>query len=133
MLNFAGKFNKIEALNDNIRDPSLAPVQIALIDDGVDFTPPVFQELPGSKLRGRMFPISQQGSTMYFPRYWVSESGHGTLMARLIHKICPTAIIHVIKPRTFKDEKTNKIHIDPDGVIKVSKPDSFSFSFVPRS
>jgi hypothetical protein len=132
MLNFADKFKKIIALNDNITDLSLAPVQIALIDDGVDVTHPDFHDIAGSKFHGRSFQTSQHGSTQGLSPYWVSESGHGTLIARLIHKICPTAIIHIIKPQTFKDEKTNNIQIDPDGVIKVSKAYSFSFSFVPR-
>lgn len=132
MLNFAAKFKKIKALNDNITDPTLAPVQVALIDDGVDILHPDFHDTAGRLSHGMSFKTFQDGSTPRFSPYYVSESGHGTLIARLIHKICPTAIIRVIKLQTFKDEKTNKIQIDPDGVVKVSKAYSFYFSFVPR-
>jgi hypothetical protein len=130
MINFAAKFKKIEALNDSITDPSLAPIEIALIDDGVDLTHPDFRDFGGSRFLGMSFKTSQHGSTLGLSPYWVSESGHGTLMARLIHKICPTAIIRIIKTSTFKDEKTNKTQIDPNGLFEVSKGYLFSFIFV---
>ncbi|RSL61222.1 hypothetical protein CEP53_005192 [Fusarium sp. AF-6] len=118
MENFAEHFRQIPALRDRITDPSLEPVEVALIDDGADITRPDLSDLKGKKFPGKSFCYYQEGSTWRVSPYWDSSSGHGTLMARLIHKICPSAVIHVIKLQTFDVENSNKLQINPDSAIK---------------
>ena len=120
MENFAEHFRQIPSLRDRITDPSLEPVEVALIDDGADITRPDLGDVRGKKFPGKSFCCYQEGSTWRVSPYWDSSSGHGTLMARLIHKICPSAIIHVIKLQTFAVENSNKLQIDPDSAIKVN-------------
>ncbi|RSL52172.1 hypothetical protein CEP54_011046 [Fusarium duplospermum] len=118
MENFAKHFRQIPALRDKITDPSLEPVEVALIDDGADITRPDLSDLKGKKFPGKSFCYYQDGSTWRVSPYWDSSSGHGTLMARLIRKICPSAVIHVIKLQTFDVENSNKLQINPDSAIK---------------
>lgn len=119
MENFAEHFRQIPALRDKVTDPSLEPVEVALIDDGADITRPDLSDLKGKKFPGKSFCYYQEGTTWRVSPYWDSSSGHGTLMARLIHKICPSAVIHVIKLQTFEVENSNKLQINPDSAIKV--------------
>ncbi|KAJ4256271.1 hypothetical protein NW762_009351 [Fusarium torreyae] len=115
MEEFASYFRQIRALRDRVADPSLKPVEVALIDDGTDITHP---DLKGMKFPGKSFHDYQEGSTWRVSPYWDSASGHGTLMARLIHRICPSAIIHVIKLQTFIGEGSTKLQISPDSAVK---------------
>lgn len=115
MEEFGSRFRQVRALRD--KEPSLNPVEIALIDDGTDITHP---DLKGMKISGKSFHHYYEGSTWRVSPYWDSSSGHGTLMARLIHRICPSAIIHVIKLQTFIGEGSTKLQINPDSAISVS-------------
>ncbi|KAF4968448.1 hypothetical protein FSARC_4142 [Fusarium sarcochroum] len=119
MTDFAAQFKKIESSTDNITGPTLSPVEIALIDDGFDITHPDFEDAAGSKFRGKSFHHYQDGSIWRVSPYYDSTSGHGTLMARLIHKICPSAIIHIIKLQTLRVENqpNHYVEIEPDGVV----------------
>lgn len=118
MEEFAYQFQQIEALRSEPPDPSLKPVEIALIDDGADITHP---DLRGMKIPGKSFHHYQEGSTWRVSPYWNSASNHGTLMARLIHRICPSAIIHVIKLETFPVGNSAKLQINTDSVIEVKQ------------
>lgn len=115
MEEFGSRFRQVRALRD--KEPSLNPVEIALIDDGTDITHP---DLKGMKISGKSFHHYYEGSTWRVSPYWDSTSGHGTLMARLIHRICPSAVIHVIKLQTFIGEGSTKLQINPDSAISVS-------------
>ncbi|KAF5673912.1 intracellular serine [Fusarium heterosporum] len=118
MGNFSEQFRQLSCLRDKITDPALEPVEVALIDDGADITRGDLGNITGEKFPGKSFCYYQEGSTWRVSPYWDSSSGHGTLMARLIHKICPSAIIHVIKLQTFAVENSNSIQINPDSAIK---------------
>ncbi|KAF3074378.1 hypothetical protein CFAM422_003607 [Trichoderma lentiforme] len=118
MEEFASRFQQIEALRLEPPDPFLKPVEIALIDDGADITHP---DLRGMKIPGKSFHHYQEGSTWRVSPYWNSASNHGTLMARLIHRICPSAIIHIIKLETFPLRNSTKLQINTDSVIEAIK------------
>ncbi|KAL7904225.1 intracellular serine protease [Trichoderma velutinum] len=115
MEHFNSYFRQIRALRDKTTDASLAPVVVALIDDGTDIMHP---DLKGLRLLGKSFHHYQDGSTWRVSPYWHSPSGHGTLMARLIHRICPSAIIHVIKLQTFATEGSTRLQINPDSAVQ---------------
>lgn len=117
MEEFASHFRQIRALRDKVTDPALGPVKVALIDDGTDITHP---DLRGTVIPGKSFHHYQENSTWRVSPYWDSASGHGTLMARLIHRICPSAVIHAIKLQTFAGEGSNKAQINPDSAVRVS-------------
>lgn len=121
MEKFAEYFRQIQILRKPQSDPDLEPVEVALIDDGADITRLDLGDLKGRKFPGKSFCYYQEGSTELVSPYWDSSSGHGTLMARLIHKICPSAIIHVIKLQTFAVGNSNKLQINADSAVKVSE------------
>ncbi|KAK2686551.1 hypothetical protein QWA68_014346 [Fusarium oxysporum] len=116
MTSFSKRFKQIKALRGN--NPSLPPVEVALIDDGVDIMHPDLNDTRDRTFLGQSFDLHNGGSTPRVPPYWSSPSGHGTLMARLIHKICPSAIIHVIKLQTFWSGNSKKLQIKPDSAVK---------------
>ncbi|ENH71717.1 Major intracellular serine protease [Fusarium oxysporum f. sp. cubense race 1] len=116
MTNFSKRFKQIKALRGN--NPSLPPVEVTLIDDGVDIMHPDLNDTRDRTFLGQSFDLHNGGSTPRVPPYWSSPSGHGTLMARLIHKICPSAIIHVIKLQTFWSGNSKKLQIKPDSAVK---------------
>lgn len=117
MTSFSKRFKQIKALRGS--NPSLPPVEVALIDDGVDIMHPDLNDTRDRTFLGQSFDHQTGGSTPRVPPYWSSPSGHGTLMARLIHKICPSAIIHVIKLQTFWSGNSKKLQIKPDSAVKV--------------
>ena len=116
---FASYFRQIRALREKVTDPTLGPVKVALIDDGTDITHP---DLRGKVIPGKSFHHYQENNTWRVSPYWDSASGHGTLMARLIHRVCPSAIIHAIKLQTFAGEGSNKAQINPESAVRVSHP-----------
>jgi hypothetical protein len=111
---FAKWLKKIKVLNHKQDDPLLNPVTVALIDDGVEMT---HEELRSHKLLGKSFDYSQD--EWMVPPYWNSASGHGTLMARLIKRVCPSADIYVIKLKTFSHDPYAKLRIDTASAIQV--------------
>lgn len=123
MENFAGAFRQIKGIHEKQRDLLLNPVKVALIDDGADITLPELQVRPSPRDRayrsfpGKSFDHFQEGWRV--SPYWVSSGGHGTIMARLIHKICPSAVIHVIKLKTQPTAKSDKLQIELKSAIQV--------------
>jgi hypothetical protein len=70
-------------------------VRVAIIDDGYDGTD---QKLIGSVAGGKSFYVQPQGKQQ--PRvcpYFCSTAGHGTLMAKLIQRVCPLAKLYVAR------------------------------------
>jgi hypothetical protein len=115
MEEFASCFRKIKGVNDQRADPALNPITVALIDDGTDIT---HSELNGKEFPGKSFHEYSDGSSWRVSPYWDSASGHGTLMARLIHRICPSAIIYVIKLQTYVPAGSGKLQINPESAIQ---------------
>lgn len=113
MHEFAECFRNIKGIKDENSNPDLNPVTVALIDDGVDIT---HEELLGCEVLGKSFDHSADGWRIN--PYWDSAVGHGTLMARLIHKICPSAVIYVIKLKTV-GSNDGKLQISQESAIEV--------------
>lgn len=115
MEEFADHFRQIKGIRDRMGDASLNPVTVALIDDGTDIT---HDELKGNNFPGKSFDLYNDGWRV--SPFWASASGHGTLMARLIKRICPSAMIYTIKLKTVKTANSAKLQIDPRSAIQAS-------------
>ncbi|KAI1505744.1 hypothetical protein F5X99DRAFT_367585 [Biscogniauxia marginata] len=113
MEEFASYFRQIKGISDRRSDPFLDPVKVALIDDGADI---MHSELRGKKSLGKSFDYYNGGWRV--SPFWDSASGHGTLMARLIHRICPSAVIYIVKLKTIQTANSRKIQIDPKSAIQ---------------
>ncbi|OQU98118.1 hypothetical protein CLAIMM_03946 [Cladophialophora immunda] len=105
MENFTTAFLRVRqpSAKDIAATKSLEPIRVALIDDGVDTTN---RSLRGRAYHGRSFAFDQGGEKNY--PYWMSDSGHGTIMARFIRKLCPTADIYIIKVATRQGTQDTK-------------------------
>ncbi|KAJ5637415.1 hypothetical protein N7490_007294 [Penicillium lividum] len=95
--------------------PSIAykPIVVALFDDGVT--------LPHEGMNPRLFDgtsFQTYESDNRVSPYWISETGHGTLMARLIHRICPKAMIKVFKLQTRPTVNMSKVQIVESSAIE---------------
>ncbi|KAL6361224.1 hypothetical protein LRP88_04688 [Fusarium phalaenopsidis] len=80
------------------------PIKIALIDDGVDI-----KDLEYSFIGGRTFCKRDPEHNLNDP-YYVSSTGHGTIMAKQIHLLCPRAQFYVLRLEDHpSDESTRQI------------------------
>ncbi|KAF8251591.1 subtilisin-like protein [Wilcoxina mikolae CBS 423.85] len=66
------------------------PVKVAVIDDGIDM---LDTQVNNSIAKGASFYTSRDTIRSYF----LSSHGHGTLMAKLILRICPTAELYIAR------------------------------------
>ncbi|RDW68846.1 uncharacterized protein DSM5745_08606 [Aspergillus mulundensis] len=82
-------------------------VRVALIDDGVDFCEKEFCE---KIMHGKSFAYCQHGNRRE-KQWYVSELGHGTVMAHMILRVCPMARIYPIKLDTFRTPKKKHMEI----------------------
>ena len=71
-------------------------VTVALIDDGVDFMNRILAENLGA---GRSFNTPTEDDDVFgtLEPYHASTTGHGTLMAYMIRRMCPSVKIFVYK------------------------------------
>ncbi|KAH6636217.1 hypothetical protein F5144DRAFT_170863 [Chaetomium tenue] len=116
MDDFVSRFRYLKLPQQGPSSPPklLKPVVVALIDDGVDLP---HHESADHSFTGESFHAYDYGRRVW--PWWNSAAGHGTLMARLIHRICPTAVIYVIKLETRTTEADDtKILIDAESAIK---------------
>lgn len=67
--------------------PAPVPVKVAIIDDGIN---PFGDYIIDG---GTSFHMPYNGPPEYFP----STLGHGTAMAKIIYKVCPTARLYIAK------------------------------------
>lgn len=93
----------------------MQPVEIALIDDGVDV---LQSRLRGKISDGKSFDYGDKGANR-IRSHWISERGHGTVMAKNIVRICPMAKIYVIKLETHFDHKEQKARIGTRSAAEV--------------
>ncbi|KAL4935211.1 hypothetical protein BDV06DRAFT_234533 [Aspergillus oleicola] len=108
--------DQLKTLMASIRTSSHSKndIRVALIDDGVDFCE---KEFRGKIMDGKSFAYDPNENNR--ERQWyVSDLGHGTVMAYMILRVCPMAKIYPIKLDTF--QSANKKHrvIQPDSAIK---------------
>jgi subtilisin family serine protease len=82
-------------------------VVIALIDDGVDVLAP---EVSGKIIGGRSFDDGNP--------YYISQFGHGTIMASMIMRVCPMAKLYPIRLRSISSDGGR--HIDVKSAVAVS-------------
>lgn len=75
------------------------PIKIALIDDGVDV-----KDLEFSFIGGRTFCKRDEEHNLNDP-YYVSSTGHGTIMAKQIHLLCPRAQFYVLRLEDHASEE----------------------------
>lgn len=80
--------------NMETRSPiKIAPIKIAIIDDGIDATWP---EINGRICKGKSF-YPYPGSQEFFNAYYVPSGQHGTLIASLICKTCPQPELYIAR------------------------------------
>lgn len=97
----------------SVPSSQLAPIKIAIIDDGVDTALDPFEDKIES---GAEFPDQYGGDVM--KPYFVSSSHHGTMMAYLILKLCPRAKLYIAK----LDQRIGthgRQHITPNSAAEV--------------
>lgn len=97
---------------NNLRDP----INVALIDDGVSI-PNI--ELCDKILGGKSFDYVEIEKKRHIRPYYASERGHGTVMARMISRVCPMAKIYVIRLETHYDHQEQKVRITPNSAAEV--------------
>lgn len=98
--------NCMDAFADEIQNVPVPPhpqhedlrrdITIALIDDGVNLHTPT---VAGKVIGGETFDRGGPGDNGPGP-YFLSDSGHGTVMADMICRVCPTAKLYVFKLET---------------------------------
>ena len=76
----------------------LEDIKVAVIDDGIDGFE---NELSGSIAHGVSFCRSSDSENL-IRTYYVSSGGHGTMMARLIRRMCPTVKLYVARLEEYR-------------------------------
>lgn len=72
-----------------------AEVKVAVIDDGIDLSHPIFNKrIVDGKSYLKRSTKTRSDRTM---DYFVAPGGHGTDMATLICQICPTAKLYIVR------------------------------------
>lgn len=97
------------------RIKQLEDIKVAIIDDGVDgFDPTVSQSIANGVSFCR-------GSSDLVQSYYVSSGGHGTMMARLILRMCPTAKLYVARLQEYRST-SGKRFITAESATEVCAP-----------
>ena len=91
-------------------------IRVALIDDGVDFLEKEFRD---RIMHGKSFAAYHGDPNEREKQWYVSERGHGTVMAHMILRVCPMAKIYPIRLDTDRDPKTQSSRIKPESAIRV--------------
>lgn len=104
--------------------PSVEPITLALIDDGVDIGE---QSLHAKIIGGRSFCQRDKYQNLSKP-YYVTSGGHGTVMASLICRVCPRAQLYVIKLDEHISEG-NKRQITAKSAARVFHPNQTPAKF----
>ncbi|EGR47699.1 uncharacterized protein TRIREDRAFT_79111 [Trichoderma reesei QM6a] len=78
------------------------PIKVALIDDGVDV-----KDLEFNFIGGRTFCTRDEEHNLNDP-YYVSSTGHGTIMARQIQSMCPRAQFYILRLEDHASEEGSR-------------------------
>ncbi|KAK7409057.1 hypothetical protein QQX98_008761 [Neonectria punicea] len=84
-------FDAERSCDQKIEDMIEEPIKVAVIDDGVDV-----KDLEYTFIGGRTFCTRDEEHNLNDP-YYVSSAGHGTVMAKQIHLLCPRAQFYVLR------------------------------------
>ncbi|KAH8892234.1 subtilisin-like protein [Thozetella sp. PMI_491] len=103
MDDFADRIQNINpAKLDAMKNEKLGqPIKVALIDDGVNTSHRTIQ----GKIQGGM--SFDPGLENRPSPYYVTETGHGTVMADLICRVCPVAKLQIFKLETYIVDHNN--------------------------
>lgn len=85
-------WDEVQKLRRDLLGRSDEPHVIALIDDGVDMLDP---SIPNKAVHGGTSFAMETGHRL--EPWWVSKSGHGTMVASLISWVCPMAQVYSIR------------------------------------
>ncbi|KAF5965867.1 intracellular serine protease [Fusarium coicis] len=91
----------------------IEPIQIAIIDDGVDM-----KDLDYHFMGGRSFCVRSEHKGLLDPSY-MSRTGHGTIMAKNIHLMCPHASLFILRLEDTPSEDGTKLHITARSAAKL--------------
>jgi hypothetical protein len=84
------------AVPETRRDDLKEPITVAVIDDGIDLTLPA---LRGKIFSGTSFDHDGPDENRPVP-YYISQDGHGSIMATSVCRVCPVAKLHIYKLET---------------------------------
>lgn len=91
------------------------PVRIAIVDDGIDHTLDIFRGRIG---KGESFQQVAENIHGRWGAFYVPSGTHGTLMAKLICKICPNVELYIAQlevlpggRRSFNAESAAEVRI----------------------
>ncbi|KAI0403545.1 peptidase S8/S53 domain-containing protein [Xylaria palmicola] len=80
-------------LRNASKEKQVEPVKIAIIDDGIDATVPIFERRIANGATFCLYPDSPE----FVNSYYVPSGKHGTLMAQLICNMCPNVQLYVAR------------------------------------
>jgi hypothetical protein len=89
-------------------------IKVALIDDGVDAG---HEQVMGNIQEGTTYCL-RHGRKEPSSSYFVSTSGHGTLMATQIRRVCPAAKLYIAKLDDYQGEN-GSLQITAESAAKV--------------
>ncbi|KAF4954941.1 hypothetical protein FSARC_11970, partial [Fusarium sarcochroum] len=104
----AEKYYEGQKISESIEEP----IKVALIDDGVDV-----KDLEYTFIGGRTFCPRVEHHDLNDP-YYVSRSGHGTIMAKQIHLMCPQAQFYVLRLEDCPSEDAATLNITAKSAAK---------------
>lgn len=97
---------------DDLPPSDCRPIKVAVIDDGIDLFYK-WERFAYTFMEGQSFHNGAKRSPFYF-----STTGHGTLMAELVQRICPR--VHLYVARLDEVNGENNIQPTPESAAKVS-------------
>lgn len=109
-------FDTETSLRRSQKAEPLEDIRVAIIDDGIDgFDPSVSKKIE----KGVSFcrPLAP-GSADLVRSYYVSSGGHGTMMAKLVSRICPPARLYIARLQEYT-ASNGKRYISPESATEV--------------
>lgn len=111
----------IPVYRERLNESRSRRIRVAIIDDGFDGT---FNEFKDITCYGHSFLVREltyRANTVEQAQpFFYSSTGHGTLMARLIAKMCPWLELYIV--RLNHGMKDGMLHPDGESASKVGRP-----------
>lgn len=105
---------KLNGASDDEMPPLLEDIRVAVIDDGINGFE---DDLSESIAHGVSYSGTSDADKL-IRSYYLSSGGHGTMMARLIRRICPGVKLYVARLEEYRS--SNKRFITARSATKVS-------------